>query len=234
MKPILIAHRSGPKIYPEQTVMSCRDALSVGADMVEMDIQFTSDGYPVICHDPNTMRMFGVDRLVSDMSLAEFLQLRHVGDPSFCSHSLEHILSSGIAPILFHCKITGEPMYTLTKYLHEKNFDDKCVLGVQYAEDVVTVKSLSSIRTLAFMPSVTQLDSFLESETDYIRLWEDWVTEERVKRVKNAGKGLWIMAGKATAAGVGYTTEENMRMWTEMGVDGILINDVRWAKSVFQ
>ena len=37
--PILIAHRGGPEVYPEQTVQSCRDALSAGADMAEMDIR---------------------------------------------------------------------------------------------------------------------------------------------------------------------------------------------------
>jgi len=232
MKPVLIAHRSGPFIYPEQTVMSCRDALANGADMVEMDVQFTKDGYPVICHDPNAERMFGVNRLVSDMSINEFMSLRHVSDPSFCSHSLENILDCDISPILLHCKITGEPMVALAKYLHKRDYDSKCVLGVQEAEDVVTVKSLSSIRTLAFMPYVSQLESFLESDTDYIRLWEEWVTDERIKRINDAGKGLWIMAGGTNEYDVGYTAKENMVKWAEMGVDGILINDIRWARSV--
>lgn len=229
MKPILIAHRSGPVNFPEQTLQSCRDALASGADMVEMDIQITSDGNLVICHDPNALRMFGVDKLVRDMTLAEFMGLRHASDSAYCSHSLANVVESGVEPILFHCKITGKVMEMVTDFLHERDFDDKCVLGVQYAEDVVTVKSRSRIKTLAFMPRLEQLESFLESDTDYIRLWQAWVTPERVKMIRDAGKKCWIMAGEATAQGVGYTTPEYMRLWQDLGVDGILVNDVKWA-----
>ena len=69
MQPILIAHRCGPDVYPEQSIASARHALSLGADFVEMDIQYTCDGIPVICHDPNVERIFGMDKLCSDMTL---------------------------------------------------------------------------------------------------------------------------------------------------------------------
>ena len=35
----LIAHRSGPVDYPEQTILSARQALELGADMVEIDVR---------------------------------------------------------------------------------------------------------------------------------------------------------------------------------------------------
>lgn len=40
------------------------------------------------------------------------------------------------------------------------------------------------------------------------------------------------MAGLPTPEGVGYTTEEKMREWVQMGVDGILVNDVPWAVDI--
>ena len=82
MRPLLIAHRCGPSIYPEQSVASAQYALRCHADMVEMDVQFTSEGVPVICHDLNTERVFGVDCLVRDMSYETFMALRHVKDRS--------------------------------------------------------------------------------------------------------------------------------------------------------
>ena len=101
----LIAHRCGPSKYPEQSIASARHALLVGADMVEMDIQYTSDGIPVICHDPNTKRMFGEDCLVENMDYNHFMSLRQVQDSAFPSHSLENVLESNVQPVLFHCKI---------------------------------------------------------------------------------------------------------------------------------
>lgn len=233
MLPLLIAHRCGPDIYPEQSIASARHALSLGADFVEMDIQYTSDGVPVICHDPNTARIFGVDCLVKDMTFAQFMTLRHVSDSSYPSHSLHDVLISGVSPILFHCKISGEPLNDLVRCIVSHGFEKQCVIGVLYAEDAERIKSLcKDIRVLAFMPKLEQLDSFLSGPTEIIRLWENWVTPERVSRVRAAGKQLWIMAGSPTEKGVGYTCEESMRWWMQLGVDGILVNDIRWAKQI--
>ena len=235
MRPILIAHRCGPDVYPEQSIASARHALSLGADMVEMDVQYTCDGTPVICHDPNTARIFGVDKLCRDMTMQEFMALRHVQDRSYPSHSLRDVLSCGVKPILLHCKISGDPLKDLVRCILENGAEKDCVLGVLYDTDVDLVKSLCpSIRVLAFMPRVEQFEGFLRSSAENIRLWEDWVTQERYDMIRKAGKQVWIMAGKPTQMGVGYTTEEKMLEWIRMGVDGILINDIRWGKKVLE
>lgn len=228
---ILIAHRCGPGAFPEQSIASARHALSLGADMVEMDIQYTRDGIPVICHDPNAKRMFGVDRLVKEMTFAEFMALRQSSDPSYPSHSLENVFQTGISPVLFHCKITGDPLRDLAERIKAVAFEKKCVVGVKYAEDVPIFLE-KGVKTLAFMPAYSQLESFLDSGVEYIRLWEDWASEEDVGRIHSAAKGAWIMAGKQTPEGVGRTSEENLRMWQRWGCDGVLINDIAWAKSV--
>ena len=127
---IFIAHRSGPGIYPEQTIVSARHSLSIGADMVEMDVQYTKDGIPVICHDPNTLRMFGIDSLVRDMMYSEFMMLRHASDPAYPSHSLDDVIRSGVSPVLFHCKFTGELLKDLAKRLDSAR-NGHWVIGVQ-------------------------------------------------------------------------------------------------------
>ena len=235
MKPTLIAHRCGPDIYPEQSIASARHALSLGADFVEMDVQFTRDNIPVICHDPNVSRIFGVDKLCRDMTFQEFMALRHISDRSYPSHSLEDMLTSGVTPILFHCKFSGQPLLILAEFIQRHNFENQCVIGISRTEDINLIRSVcKDIRTLAFMPKASDLDDFVSSPVDIIRLWEDWVTEDRVRRIQASGKQIWVMAGKCTDTGVGYTTEENMRFWISLGVDGILINDVRWAKGILE
>ena len=153
MRPLLIAHRCGPSIYPEQSVASAQYALRCHADMVEMDVQFTSEGVPVICHDLNTERVFGVDCLVRDMSYETFMALRHVKDRSYASHSLDDVLSVGVAPLLLNQKLSGKPLQEVMRHLLAFDYGDKAVIGVQYPQDVDIVKSMSpSTRTLAFMP----------------------------------------------------------------------------------
>ena len=229
---IFIAHRSGPGIYPEQTIVSARHSLSIGADMVEMDVQYTKDGIPVICHDPNTLRMFGVDSLVRDMMYSEFMMLRHASDPAYPSHSLDDVIRSGVSPVLFHCKFTGELLKDLAKRLDSAR-NGHWVIGVQRPEDVDFVKDNSSgIKVLSFMESESLLPHFLEGKADYIRLWEEWVTQEKIDAVHNHGKKVWIMAGSRTPEGVGYTKAENLIKWKKMGVYGVLVNDIAWAKNV--
>lgn len=233
MEPILIAHRSGPTHYPEQTIASARYALDCGADMVEMDVQFTVDGHPVISHDSNTQRVFGEDALVSEISLQRFLAMRHVADSSYCSHSLDTVLRCGVKPLLLHLKVSGNSVRQVAEHVCQHGDPSATVLGVKYPDDAALVKQCSSaLRTLAFMPTLAYYDAFLHTDVDAIRLWENWVTEDRIREIHESGHQVWIMAGQPTPEGVGYTAAESLLYWRELQVDGILVNDIPWAKHV--
>jgi len=54
--PDLIAHRGFAAVAPENTVSAFRDALTVGADGVELDVRAAADGTPVVCHDATVDR----------------------------------------------------------------------------------------------------------------------------------------------------------------------------------
>lgn len=230
---LLIAHRCGPDIYPEQTMASARRALKQGADIIEMDVQFTSDGIPVICHDPNAKRIFGVDSLVSDMTLADFLAMRHVENRTYASHSLDDVLSAGIAPILLHCKNVGEKLERIVEHIAAFQYGDKIIMGVLEPEDVGVVRAVDpNVRTLAFMRGTDATDTFIEAGVDIIRLWEPWVTQERIDHIHAQGKQVWIMVGKPEPKSVGHTTKEALCSFIRMGADGVLIDDVLWARGI--
>lgn len=233
MKCLLIAHRSGPGKYPEQSIASARRSLSLGADMVEMDAQYTSDGQPVICHDPDAGRIFGVDKLIRDISFCEFMTYRHAVDRAYPSHSLDDVLSeSDVRPLLLHCKFSGDLLKDLVEHIMHWHAESECVLGVLQEPDVETIKTKNeTIRVLSFMPRLEQLEGFLASRADYIRLWEDWVSQGRIDAIHACGKQIWVMAGKPSQESVGYTSGDNVRKWVSMGVDGILVNDISWACS---
>ena len=233
MKCILIAHRCGPGTYPEQSIASARHALSLGADMVEMDVQYTSDDKPVICHDPGAGRIFGVDKRIRDISFAEFMSYRQVIDRAYPSHSLDDVLSEpDVRPLLLHCKFSGELLKDLVDHLVFRHAEKTCVCGVLQAPDVETIKTRNdSLKVLSFMPHLDQLEGFLASRADAIRLWEDWVTQDRIDMIHACRKQVWVMAGKPTQERVGYTSEEHLKKWVSMGVDGILVNDINWARS---
>lgn len=68
----LIAHRGGPVYEPENTLAAFRNAIEVGADWIEMDIQRTQDGTLVVIHDET------VDRTTDGTGRVEHLTLEQI------------------------------------------------------------------------------------------------------------------------------------------------------------
>src|SRR5215510_2479468 len=56
MKVAAIAHRGGSKLRPENTLAAFDHALSLGVDGLECDVHLSSDGEPVVIHDPTLDR----------------------------------------------------------------------------------------------------------------------------------------------------------------------------------
>jgi glycerophosphoryl diester phosphodiesterase len=69
--PILIAHRGGSLEAPENTMASFRHAIEIGARYVELDVQMTRDGVPVVLHDPTLDRTTTGKGPVSAVTLAD-------------------------------------------------------------------------------------------------------------------------------------------------------------------
>lgn len=68
---LVIAHRGFSSRYPENTLLAFEQALALGADGAEFDVQLTRDGVPVVIHDENVLRVSGTDALVKDLTLEE-------------------------------------------------------------------------------------------------------------------------------------------------------------------
>lgn len=49
--PLLIAHRGGTGLWPENTLEAFRSAIDMGADGIELDVHLTRDGIAVVHHD---------------------------------------------------------------------------------------------------------------------------------------------------------------------------------------
>jgi glycerophosphoryl diester phosphodiesterase len=70
-RPMVIAHRGGGNLAPEETMMAFENAVAVGADMLEMDAWSTTDGVIVLNHDDTVDRTTDGTGAISNMSWAE-------------------------------------------------------------------------------------------------------------------------------------------------------------------
>jgi glycerophosphoryl diester phosphodiesterase len=67
----IIAHRGANREAPENTLAAFDKALAAGVDGIELDIQFTGDGVPIVHHDPAIS-----GRSISSLTAAEVQALR--------------------------------------------------------------------------------------------------------------------------------------------------------------
>jgi len=76
---IVVGHRGGAGIEPENTLRAIERGIACGADMIEIDIHQTADGAVVVCHDPTVDRTTDGHGTIADMTLRQIRSL-HITD----------------------------------------------------------------------------------------------------------------------------------------------------------
>jgi len=71
----VIAHRGFSSQAPENTLIAIEQAISVGADMIEVDVTVTADGHVICLHDKTLDRTTDGHGLPADFTLEEIRQL---------------------------------------------------------------------------------------------------------------------------------------------------------------
>ncbi len=74
-RPLIIAHRGGSTLFPENTMVAFDGAAKLGVDVIEMDFQLTSDNQLVTMHDDTVDRTTNGTGLVREMNIDEILNL---------------------------------------------------------------------------------------------------------------------------------------------------------------
>jgi len=72
---LVIAHRGGRSLGPENTLYIYRKAVELGVDVLEMDVRGTSDGQLIILHDATVARTTDATGPVENYTLAELKKL---------------------------------------------------------------------------------------------------------------------------------------------------------------
>lgn len=70
--PLVIAHRGGRGLWPENTLYTFQRAAELGVDVLEMDVRASADGALVVLHDPTVDRTTEGEGPVNEKTLGEF------------------------------------------------------------------------------------------------------------------------------------------------------------------
>ena len=74
-RPLLIAHRGGCGLWPENTLFAFRQAVHLGADILETDLHATADGNLVLIHDDTVDRTTDGSGKVNRMTVSDLQNL---------------------------------------------------------------------------------------------------------------------------------------------------------------
>ncbi len=81
MRPLVISHRACGGHAPENTLQGVRTAIELGAEAVEIDVQSSADGVPVLMHDFTVDRVTNGEGAVADLTLDQLRGLEAGGEP---------------------------------------------------------------------------------------------------------------------------------------------------------
>jgi glycerophosphoryl diester phosphodiesterase len=79
---LILGHRGSPGEFPENTLRSFSRAMECGADGVELDVQRSRDGVPVVIHDSELDRTLGVRGRVAALHWSAIERLTSARVPS--------------------------------------------------------------------------------------------------------------------------------------------------------
>lgn len=97
----IFAHRGASHIYPENTLPAFQEAVKRGATGLELDVQLSKDGYPVVIHDEHLSRTTNGKGLVKNHTLR---QLKSLNAGSWFHSRFSHLKIPTLEEILIKAK----------------------------------------------------------------------------------------------------------------------------------
>ncbi|MBI5633921.1 MAG: glycerophosphodiester phosphodiesterase [Nitrospirae bacterium] len=134
-----IGHRGARAYETENTIESFKKAVELGANAVELDVRQSKDKELIVCHDDNLKRVFGIDLLVHEASLAE---LKKATDSRIVTleESL-HSLGRKVRKILVELKETGYEKKVLDA-VKKTELEERVIIVSFHEEALVAVRKL--------------------------------------------------------------------------------------------
>lgn len=218
----ITAHRGSPFSAPENTMSAIKQAIEDGSDYIELDIRMTSDGVPVLWHDANMRRVFGLDAKISDITL-EQARARDAGSwfgPMFSDEriaTLEEAIEAtrGKARLYLDLKPdpeTPELTSAVVNTLQRMNAVDNTIIAASEWHVLAEAQRLEPSLKTSLMAQFI-VGPLHEQRFDVLSLRQNRVTPAIVAKAHRAGNELHVWTVNQPLA---------MSRFIDMGVDNII------------
>ncbi len=228
------AHRGASSEKPENTMYAFEEAVNLGADWIELDVQQSKDGQIFVCHDSNLKRITGVDANAWELDYSE---IRELDAGSFLDASYSDAYMPLLDEVIQYAKknniklnIELKPTGNETDYeqkvidlIKENNFMFDCVVSSLQYDCLSRVKEIDSNIQTVYVGALAYGNILQMNDADGFSLEEQNVTESVVSKIHNAGKQLFVWT---------VNDEDSVEELIDLGVDNIITDDVQMVKDV--
>lgn len=232
--PTVMAHRGLSADAPENTLYAFSDAILVGADFIELDVQQTRDGVLVVMHDSNLKRTTGVNKDIWDVDYADIQNLDAGSwfDPAYANAripTLEETLQfvDKRAKLNIEIKPTKHGSDTLEQDVAELitryQYTDACyVTSFSYGSLKKVKEANPEIRT-GYLMSVAYGQFYSLKYADAFSLNKVFVTSQVVNAAHQQGKQIFAWT---------VNSMSEVRSLCNLHVDSIITDDPVMVQNV--
>lgn len=218
MAPLRIGHRGAAGHVPGNTLLSIEAALRIGVDLVEIDVQRTSDGHIIVLHDRVLHPSTTGRGPIAASSLDEIRSLRTVPG-NLPIPTLDEVLAcvSSRAGLMIEFKVPGIAAQTLSAVR-----DNRFAGAVYYAsfihEELLAVRALDANAPAIALLEATPVNMTafaLDAKATHAGLSIHSLSHRFVEQLHNAGIQVFTWTADEP---------EQIEFAKACGVDGIISN----------
>ncbi len=232
--PTVMAHRGLSADAPENTLYAFSDAISVGADFIELDVQQTRDGVLVVMHDSNLKRTTGVNKNIWDVDYADIQNLDAGSwfDPAYANAripTLEETLQfvDKRARLNIEIKPTKNGSDTLeqdvAELITQYQYTDACYVTSFSYGSLKKVKEVNPEIRTGYLMSVAYGQFYSLKYADAFSLNKVFVTSQVVNAAHQQGKQIFAWT---------VNSMSEVRSLCNLHVDSIITDDPVMVQNV--
>lgn len=232
--PTVMAHRGLSADAPENTLYAFSDAILVGADFIELDVQQTRDGVLVVMHDSNLKRTTGVNKDIWDVDYADIQNLDAGSwfDPAYANAripTLEETLQfvDKRAKLNIEIKPTKHGSDTLeqdvAELITQYQYTDACYVTSFSYGSLKKVKEVNPEIRTGYLMSVAYGQFYSLKYADAFSLNKVFVTSQVVNAAHQQGKQIFAWT---------VNSMSEVRSLCNLHVDSIITDDPVMVQNV--
>ena len=222
--PLVIAHRAGAAMAPENTLAALENAVLDGADAAEIDVQQLRDGTLVVMHDSNFKRTTGVDlnageadyETVKGLNAAAYLGQ---GKEQETVATLEEFLqrAGGNIRLMIELKSGTQGLEEETlRLVQEYGLQKSCIIASMDMDILKRIKDLEPAVETVYITAVLITSQYDLGYVDGYSVETMFLTPEMAAQAGFQGKKIY-----------GWTanSEHSIRKVIRCGADGVITDN---------